>query len=301
MKSQTAILILFFLLASCSFNSESSETYVSEDFVFVGEYTLGLEGPAVDKKGNLFFVNPYKNGSIGKVSVIENIFEIFIDSLPNGSVANGIRFDKQGIMYLADYTNHNILSINVQSKEATIFASDTSMNQPNDIAIASNGTIYASDPDWQNETGNIWRIDTNGEIVLLAENMGTTNGIEVAPGDSILYVNESVQRKIWRYDLSAKGIISNKTMLFEFTDHGLDGMRCDDKGNLYVARYGKGVIAVIAPSGNLLREIELKGQKPTNIAFGGKDGKTCFITCQDRRYIERFKVEHPGRSFIMNN
>lgn len=275
--------------------SQKQSLYSVSDFVYVGDFTQGLEGPAVDAEGNLFFVNPEKNGTIGKVSP-DGAFEIYIDSLPNGSVANGIRFDQNGLMYLADYVNHNVLTIDPKDKQVRVFASDSTLNQPNDIAIASNGTLFASDPNWSESTGNLWRVDPEGTLVLLASDMGTTNGVEVAPGDSLLYVNESVQRKIWVYDLAPDGSVSNKRLLIEFPDYGLDGMRCDVAGNLYVARYGKGVITIVSPTRELIREVKLQGQKPTNIAFGGKDGKTCYVTCQDRGYIESFEVEYRGRS-----
>ena len=295
------ILNIFLILLSCTHKTSVDFNLESEDLVYVGDFTSGLEGPAVDRGGNLYFVNPHRNGAIGRVLAVNDSFEIFIDSLPNGSVANGIRFDNEGLMYLADYVGHNILKINTSTKEISVFASDSSMNQPNDIAIAGNNIIYASDPDWATKTGNIWRIDPEGDVQLLEENMGTTNGIEVAPGDSILYVSESVQRKIWQYKLSPSGVISNKQLLIEFPDHGLDGMRCDKKGNLYVTRYGKGVVAIVSPKGDLLHEILLKGRKPSNIAFGGKDGKTCYVTCQDRGYIEQFSALFPGRSWKLNN
>ena len=290
MKTIIINLVAFLFFFSCE-----SVDY-SKDYTFVSEFTQGLEGPAVDAVGNLFFVNPIKNGTIGKISP-DGEFEIFIDSLPNGSIANGIRFGNDGSMYLADYINHNVLRVDPSDKEVVVYANDTTMNQPNDIAIASNGTLYASDPNWSVKSGNLWRVDLDGQFVLLESNMGTTNGVEVAPGDSLLYVNESVQRKVWVYDLNIKGEVSNKRLLIDFPDHGLDGMRCDSKGNLYIARYGKGVIAVISPKGQILREIVLKGQKPTNIAFGGVEGKTCYVTCQDRGYIETFRVEYPGRAF----
>ena len=77
----------------------------------------------------------------------------------------------------------------------------------------------------------------------------------------------------------------------------MDGMRCDVLGNLYITRYGKGTVAKLSPEGELLLEIQMKGKKPSNIAFGGKDGRTAYVTLQDRGYIETFKVENPGRSF----
>lgn len=299
MKYYTLVVLalIFWMLASCSSDNDTSQPTQSIDYVFVGDYTQGLEGPAVSKNGDLYFVNPHKNGTIGKVDASTKEFEVFIDSLPNGSVANGIRVGRDGQMYLADYVNHNVLKLNPATKEVSIFASDSTMNQPNDLAISSDGTMYASDPNWKDETGNIWRVSASGEIILLESSMGTTNGIEVGPGDSLLYVNESAQRSIWVYDLSADGDISNKRLLIEFEDFGLDGMRCDVEGNLYIARYGKGVVAVVSPKGDLLFEVKLIAKKPTNVAFGGPEGKTVYVTCQDRGYIEMFQAEFSGRSF----
>ena len=75
-------------------------------------------------------------------------------------------------------------------------------------------------------------------------------------------------------------------------------MRVDIKGNLYLARYGKGVIAKVSPQGMLLSELKLKGQYPTNVAFGGKDGKQLFVTMQKRGAIEAFFTEQSGASQI---
>lgn len=288
------IAALLLVLVSCQEMKKSAS-----DFVYVGDYSLGLEGPAVDLEGNMFFVNPKRNGTIGKINPAGE-FTIYIDSLPNGSVANGIRFSKTGRMFLADYINHNILSLDVDQQKVITFAHDSSMNQPNDIAISNNGTLYASDPNWAESTGNLWKVTNDGQVLLLEADMGTTNGVEVAPGDSLLYVNESVQRKIWVYDLSEEGTLSNKRLLIEFPDHGLDGMRTDHVGNLYVARYGKGTVAIVSPEGQLIEEILLKGQKPTNITFGGTDGKSCFVTCQDRGWIETFRADYAGRGWLMN-
>src|SRR5690625_7847107 len=118
------------------------------------------------------------------------------------------------------------------------------MNQPNDIAIGANDIIYASDPNWSESTGQLWRIDTDGSTVLLDGEMGTTNGSEVSPDESRPYVNESVQRNVWMYDLSQQGEISNKQLLINFDDFGMDGVRCDVDGNLDRARRGTGTAVV---------------------------------------------------------
>mgnify|MGYP006090478773 FL=1 len=286
-----------FLISTLSC-SDPEVLYQAIDFVFVGEYTQGLEGPAVDQNGNLYFVNPTHSGSVGKID-IEGKFDLFIEHLLEGSTANGIRFGEDQEMFLADYTGHNILSVDLETKVVTVFAHDSLLNQPNDLAICCNNRMYASDPNWKNSTGNIWKVE-NGVFELLDSKMGTTNGIEVSPDEKTLYVNESVQRKVWAFDIDSQGNISNKKLFHQFEDFGMDGMRCDQNGNLYITRHGKGTVVKLSSQGVLLKEIKLKGKKPSNIAFGGKDGRTAYITLQDRGYIESFRVEVPGRAFSVN-
>jgi sugar lactone lactonase YvrE len=277
--------------------------YQSSDWIKDGTFTQGVEGPAVDKRGILYAVNFQKDGTVGKITG-KNKAELLL-KLGNGSIGNGIRFDLDGNMYIADYVNHNILKVKANSLESSnknqpiveIYAHSPLMNQPNDIAIMSNGILFASDPNWSKSTGQLWRINQDGRTDLLEKEMGTTNGIEVSPDNKILYVNESVQGNVWQYQLSADGIISHKTLLIHFNEFGLDGMRTDEKGNLYIARYGKGVIAIVSPQGKLIREVTLKGKFPTNVAFGGQNGKTVFVTMQKRGAIETFLSEHRGRNF----
>ncbi len=298
---KTYLLALTVLVACQSTPKENTTPlYEAQDIPhFLGEETAGLEGPAVDKAGNLFFVNPFKSGSIGRFTP-DGKFDMYIDQLPQGSTANGIRTTADGAMYLADYTGHNILHLAPGSQSATVYAHHDSLNQPNDIAIMANGTLFASDPDWKNQRGQLWRI-ANGQFELLETNMGTTNGVEVSPDEKTLYVNESVQRNIWAYDLSATGDISNKRLFATVADHGMDGMRTDTAGNLYITRWGKGTVLILNPEGEKIQEVTLKGKKPSNIAFGGPDGKTCYVTVQDRGYIETFRTAHPGREFALVN
>lgn len=271
---------------------ESESHYSVRDYVADGVFTQGIEGPAVGLDGNLYAVNFEREGTIGRVQPQADgtgKATLFIE-LPKGSTGNGIRFDQAGNMYIADYTGHHILRANMQTKEVSVFAHNDAMHQPNDIAITTSGVLYASDPSWATATGQLWRIDRDGSTHLLEANMGTTNGITVSPNQQQLYVNESVQRRVWVYDILASGELDNKRLLIEFADHGLDGMRCDAQGNLYIARYGAGVVVVVSAEGKLLRDIKLKGQKPTNVAFGGTAGKQVFVTLQDRGAIETFTI-----------
>ena len=273
------------------------ELFKSSVFTPVNSFTSGAEGPAVDKDGTLYAVNYSREGTVGKVTP-DGQGSIFIE-LPNGSIGNGIRFSSNGDMLIADYTNHNILKVDMSTKQLSVFAHEPSMNQPNDIAIDDKDRMYASDPNWKAGTGRTWRIDLDGKATLLEDKMGTTNGIEVSPDNKILYVNESVQRKVWAYDLTSGGEISNKRLLIEFPDFGMDGMRCDTEGNLYITRHGKGTVVKVSPSGKVLQEVTLTGKKPSNIAFGGKDGRTVYVTLQDQGNIEMFRVDQPGREWKM--
>lgn len=279
---------------SCSDQSASSELFNSSVIMPVNSSTEGVEGPAVDKSGTLFWVNYEHQGTIGQFGP-DGKPGVFIE-LSDGSIGNGIRFDSQGNMLIADYTNHNILKVEMSTRKLTIFAHNSAMSQPNDIAIDTKDRIYASDPDWKAGTGKIWRIDTDGMFTLL-DSLGTANGIDVSPDERTLYVNAS--QKVYAYDLATDGNVSNRRILIEFSDGGMDGMRCDIKGNLYIARFGNSMVVKVSPEGKIIREIKLTGKKPTNIAFGGSDGCTAYITLQDQGNLESFRTDLPGREWEM--
>lgn len=285
--------VLFSLvLFSCSITKFTADIQ-SVDFTAENIFTGSIEGPAFDQSGILYVVNFQKNGTIGKVDAYGNA-ELFIE-LPQGSVANSIQFNSNGDMLLADYPMHNVLKVDMKTKAVSIFSHNEQFNQPNDLCINRHNQLFASDPHWKTNTGKLWRIDPDGSSILLEDSMGTTNGIELSPDEKILYVNESIQRSVWKYSVDEQGNISNKSLFYQFTDFGMDGMKCDKDGNLYITRYGKGTIAVVSPDGVLIREVQLKGKNCSNLVFGGHDGRTIFVTLQDRKGMERFQNDIPGK------
>jgi len=276
-KSKTIFALTSLIILSCY----PAKTVI--DFTPEGSFTNGIEGPATDFEGNIYAVNFEEEGTIGRVTP-EGKSSIFI-KLPKGSIGNGIRFGEKYQMFIADYTNHNILEIDLRTKKLTVFAHETNANQPNDITVLRKNIVFASDPKWSDSTGQLWKITKEKGFELLEKNMGTTNGIEVNPEGTKLYVNESIQRKIWVYDITENGNIQNKKLFYAFEDFGLDGMRTDKKGVLYVCRYGKGTLVLISPRGKFIKEIPLKGKKPSNLTFSN-DFKRCFVTLADRGAIE---------------
>ncbi|WP_149239940.1 SMP-30/gluconolactonase/LRE family protein [Dyadobacter sp. 32] len=286
---------LLFIASLCS--SFVSFAQISKKFSAEGEFTSNCEGPAVDSEGNVYAVNFARDGTIAQMN--KKGRSGFFVTLPKGSTGNGIRFGDKNTFYVADFTGHNVLKVDLLTKDITIFAHNEKMNQPNDLAITSKGHIFCSDPNWKESSGQVWHVSPEGNTRLVAENMGTTNGIEVSPDEKTLYVNESVQRNVWAFDLAPDGSLANKRLLHQFADGGMDGMRCDIHGNLYIARHGKGEVAVLSPQGKVIQTITTKGKKVSNICFGGKNGKTAYITLQDTGCLETFKAKTPGREWAM--
>lgn len=290
---------LAFLAAAALGSSGPLRADAAEEPLFVakpltqrGEFTEGIEGPACDRAGNIYAVNFAKQQTIGRTTP-DGHAEIFV-TLPGKSTGNGIVFDRAGRMYVADYVEHNVLRFDPTSRVIEIFAHNDQMNQPNDLALAPDGTLYASDPNWKDGTGQLWRIDRDGKTTLLARDLGTTNGIEVSPDGRALYVNESVQRNVWAWTIAPDRSLKDKRLLKKFDDFGFDGMRADVDDNLYITRHGKGTVVKLSPKGEVLREIDVLGSKPSNLCFGGADGRTVYVTEVEHTRLVQFRVDRPG-------
>jgi sugar lactone lactonase YvrE len=195
------------LITTTACSQPKQKLFQTEDFTKENLFSTNIEGPSFDANGNLYVVNYQQDGTIGLVKPSGEV-ELFI-TLPEGSIANSIQFDSNDDMYLADFSGHNVLKVDMKTKNISVYSHDN-FNQPNDICINKKDQIFASDPNWKESTGKLWRIDKGGSAVLLTDQMGTTNGIELSPDEKTLYVNESVQRKVWAFDVDANSDISNK-------------------------------------------------------------------------------------------
>ena len=137
-------MVLFLMAQAIMAQSQLTATPLTAPHSFTGE----IEGPACDREGNIYAVSFARKPTIGRITP-EGKGEVFLE-MPEGSLGNGIRFDRKGTMFVADYTGHSILRINPKTRKIEVLAHEASMNQPNDIAISVDGTIWASDPDWAN-------------------------------------------------------------------------------------------------------------------------------------------------------
>lgn len=296
---------LLFLFVGCvskntSPRQPSNEVlYASKAISSNGLFSKSIEGPAVDSDGNLYVVNFAKRGTIGILRPGQEP-ELWLE-LPEGSVGNSIRFNSEQLMLVADYKKHQILSIDLKSKQIVNTQQNTQMNQPNDFTVALNGTLFLSDPSWsKKQKGSIWKWEQGAEPVQLATDLKAVNGIDMNPEETKMFFGESISGQIFSYDI-ANGALTNKKPIYKFDPDTIDGLRVDTAGNIYVARITKGQVDYISPDGKLIRSIKTLGKDPTNIAFGGEDGRTIYVTMRDGGYVESFRVEFPGREWALVN
>jgi len=265
-----------------------------------GEYTKGIEGPAVDADGNLYVVNLGRAGTIGRLAPSATQSELFAQ-LPGTSVGNGIRFDRDGRMYVADFVNHNVFVFERGATTPQVYFHSDTFHQPNDLAIATDGTLFASDPLFRQRTGQIWRIARaahgkgDGTIMSSPRQMGTTNGIDISPDGTTLYVGESATHELWAYRIQGNDLVAPRRVAAFGSE--IDGLRTDVDGRIFVTRPSAGVVTIVTPDGHTVREVGLSAKIPSNLTFGGPDGCTVFVTQVEGRFIEAFRTDRPGREF----
>ena len=294
-----AALLVAAVLCAADALGAPDRLFVSERITPAGEYTSEIEGPAVDAAGNLYVVNLHHAGTIGELTSGATASRLFA-VLPRGSIGSGIRFDREHRMYVADYRRHNIFVFEPGTNTPKIYFHSADFSQPNDLAMARDGTLFASDPDFAHRSGRVWRIDRaangggTGVPMRSARPMGEANGIDLSPDGSTLYVSETNTREVWAYRIDGNSL-THERLVVRFPSFKLDGLRTDRAGRFFVARPGARAIALVSPDGKILREVALHGKYPTNLTFGGPDGLTVFVTQVDGGFIEAFKTDVPGR------
>lgn len=252
-----------------------------------GLFSRAMEGPATAPDGSIYVANFGKRGTIGKVSPTGEA-SLFL-TLPEGSVANGAQISQSGMLYLADYRGHNILKVDLATKAISVHCHEPKMHQPNDLALAKDGTLYASDPDWKGGKGQLWRIDPDGKAhLLLKAGLITPNGIALTPDESSLIISETKPRRVRSFALKQGKLAKEGHTIKTFKEGELDGLRVDGRGQIHVTRPLKGRVSVLSPTGELIREIHTSGDVPTNLTFGGKGGKTAFVCVADKGRLESY-------------
>ena len=265
------------------------------------------EGPCWDlKKDTLYFTDVPQNKAYSW-SAKDGLI-IFLQPSGEANVvgfrepgANGLFFDHSDRLLLCNHGRRSLEIIDTDNKERQTLTQGfegNKFNSPNDIVAARDGHIFFTDPpyglDGLDESplkelphNGVYHLAPHGEIKLIDKERTFPNGIAISKDARTLYVSQSdpEQPILMRYELDTDYKLIRKEMFFDFTSfirpdaHGLpDGMTLDENGNIFTT--GPGGVFVITPEGEALGRLSLD-RASANCSFG-EDGKTLFITNQDR-------------------
>lgn len=155
---------------------------------------------------------------------------------------------------------------------------------PNDLVFDKAGNLYFTDQGqtgMTDQTGKVYRLSPEGRLDMLIDNGISPNGLVLSPDEKVLYVAMTRQNSVWRIPLHLDGTTSKVGLFFQsFGTAGPDGLAVDEEGSLFVCHPSLGSVFVVNSDGTPKARIVsgTEGINLTNCCFGGKDGKTLYIT-----------------------
>lgn len=250
------------------------------------------EGPTCDSAGNVFFTDQ-PNDRILKWSTQQQLSTFM---RPAGR-ANGMCFAPNGDLIACADEKTELWSIAPDMK-VTVLAKEYGgkmLNGPNDVWVRPDGGLYFTDPFYKRPW---WRHDQmpqdgqhvyylsadRSRLVRVVDSLKQPNGIIGTPDGKTLYVADIGAGKTYRFEIRPDGTLTNKTL---FCELGSDGMTIDTEGSLYLT--GRGVI-VFDKTGVRIAQIDVPERWTANVAFGGRDKQTLFITASEGLYAIKLRV-----------
>lgn len=257
------------------------------------------EGPVWDPAGFLY-VSDEEQNKIYKVSLDGQKTTVIALGDPDGNT-----YDQQHRLIDCASVLRAIIRVTPDG-QYTILADrfeGKKFNSPNDAVLGPDGALYFTDPTLDLVAGEkqelsfqgVFRLDTAGKVTLLTKELSQPNGLAFSPDGKNFYVDDSQQRNIRAYDFQPDGTLTNGRIFGEEPggkgDGVPDGIKVDRKGNLYVT--GPGGVWVWDAKGVHLGTI-LMPEQPANLAWGGKDLHTLYITATTSVY----KLETHANGFV---
>ena len=216
--------------------------------------------------------------------------------------SNGLTFDRQGRLLAAEHGGRRVSRSEPGGEAVTLVDryEGRRLNSPNDLVVASDGTVYFTDPSYgiqpeqsEQPCNGVYRLRPDGPLERVFDDFDRPNGLAFAPDESLLYIADSKRRHVRACAVAADGSLSNGRV-FADMDHpqpgSPDGMKVDVEGHLYVT--GATGVWVFEPDGTHLGVIATP-EPPTNCAWGDADLRTLYITAQTSLYRVRTTV--PGK------
>ena len=250
------------------------------------------EGPVWSHDGYLLFSDVPAN-KILKLGPGDKLPAVFRE---DSGFANGNTFDSQGRLYSCESHTRRVTRMDKKGKIEVLAErwEGKRLNAPNDIVVRKDGNIYFTDPAFGNQADTreldfygVYHIASKGQLKLIAKPKGRPNGIAFSPNGRILYVANSDDHTVVAYDVDHNGEATNERVAISGIEGVPDGIRTDEKGNLYVAAKG---IAIYHPDGKLMTTIPTP-ETPANCAFGDGDFQTLYITARTSVYRVRLEVK----------
>jgi gluconolactonase len=258
---------------------------------------LELEGPQWMPDDGVLLFSDVSANTIYQVGADDEITEFREPT----RYTNGLAVDPQGRLIAAESASRRVTRTERDGSVVPIAErfEGARLNQPNDITVRSDGTIYFTDPAFGDAAAQaeldfrgVFRIAPDGRLTAeyRGETSETPNGLALSPDESLLYVTDYAAGLVRVFDVAPDGSLSKARTLANVA--GPDGMAVDEDGNLFITSYDGGAIEVFAPDGEQWGVIDLPAS-PSNCAFGGADGRTLYITTGPALY--RVTLAHPGR------
>lgn len=256
-----------------------------------------LEGPSFDRHGNLYLVD-IAFGAIYRVDPAGRVEEVIrYDGEPNG-----LKIHRDGRIFIADH-KHGILLLDPVRGQVQPFltrAYTEHFKGVNDLFLGPDGSLFFTDQGQtglQDPTGRVYRYDMAGGVLTrLLDNVPSPNGIVTNAAQTLLYVAVTRANCIWRAMLLPDGTLTRAGVFVQLSGGtGPDGLALDEKGNLYVAHAGYGMVWKYSPSGEPLLAIRsCAGHMITNLAFGGPDRRDLYITESETGSVLVARMDTPG-------
>ena len=257
-----------------------------------------LEGPSFDRAGNLLVVD-IPHGRVlrvspqGEWSVVTEY-----DGWPNG-----LKIHRDGRIFIADH-RRGIMQLDPATGTVTPVLGEVrreGFKGSNDLIFAANGDLYFTDQGQtglQDPSGRVYRLRADGQVDCLLQNVPSPNGLALSPDEKALFLAVTRANQIWRLPLHPDGTTS-KVAAFITLSGGLagpDGVAIDEQGGLAVAHCGLGTVWLFDRLGEPRYRIRsCEGISTTNLAFGGTNNRSLFITESDTGTILRAEVPVAGQ------
>ena len=264
------------------------------------------EGPIWNAAGDFLLFSDMPGDVRRRWSEADGVSEV----MRPANKCNGMVYDADGNLLVCEHSTSTLVRERPDGTREAIATHfrGKELNSPNDVVTRSDGSIYFSDP-WygrmpvfgverERELGfqGVYRLAPGGgdpELVVGEDEFEMPNGLCFSPDESLLYVNDTPNARIRVYDVGDDGSLSGGRLFLDRigdgeVDHGApDGMKCDERGNIWVT--GPGGVWVINPAGEHIGVVEVP-EVVGNLAWGGAGWRTLFIPASTSVYSIETKV-----------